>query len=285
MIPAVRIEWQRLRSRLDIYVALLLFAVLVLVRQTLAITSIASMSFPRGATVPPEVYALQAEQLAGYALPTGIGTVVIDAFPFLLLVAGFLVCWTLGGEFSSGTLRTSLVANPERAPQLLSHLVGAFFLTVLALSSIIIVAFAMTWAAPVLNIHLEPKAWSVDLDLVLFAVVAALSAMLPISLAAFITTIVKSPVGSIVAFGAVLAVASFAGQLDLPESVEHVLPGQALLTLLEGSAPIGSLMPSGGGLIAEKDPSTALALIAVAIWTMAFLLAALVTFRYRDVSD
>lgn len=286
MIPQLQIEVLRLRTRLDLYVVLLGFTVLVFLRQALAVSAIGSIEMLPGSEVPPELLLDQARQLAGYTLPASIGTVLTDSFPFLAAISGFLACWTLGSEFTSGTVRTALATNPRRSAFFLAKLAGSFALAIAALMGTVIAGFAIPLVLPTLNVHLEHPPVAMSAGVVVFIGVAAMVTFLVVSLATLLTVLLRSAVVALIAFVATLLVASLSGSLGLAEPWAELLPFRASLTLLRATAPPGTLLSSSGGVNDTIDSNTVVIAIAtLTVWTIGLAFAGFAVFRSRDVTE
>jgi hypothetical protein len=280
------VEWLRLHTRRDIRVLLLGFAAFIFLRQVLAFAAVATLNFPAGMEVPPELLAETERRLAGYSMPASIGTTFLDALPILFLFVGFLTCWAVGSEFSSGTVRTALVVNPNRVTYFVGRLIGSYVLAAIALVMTLLAGAALPFLGPTLGAPLDPKPWSIDPSLIWFLAASGLAIALPVTLAALVTGVVRSPTLSMAAFVAVVGAGMLVSALDLPPTMRILLPVNALSAIVEGTAPVGALIPSGGGGQLDPDHSARIVgAFAAAAWSLGFVLLGLRVFIRRDVTE
>src|SRR6185369_3657817 len=123
MSQILRFEWVRFRSRWDLYVIIGVFSLLVLARESSAMAGVAALLDAPG--IPEQAAESQRRILTGYSSGLSVATVINDSALFLVLLSGFLTCWTFGGEFASGTVRTALLSDPRRRRYLFGRLIGA----------------------------------------------------------------------------------------------------------------------------------------------------------------
>ena len=231
-------EWARLRGRRDLYFILAGFALLVLLREAIALRDISSLLNDPG--IPLEAAEAQRQALAAYSASASIGTVVINSAILLFLLSGFLTCWTLGGEFTSGTVRTALMSDPRRPRYILGRLVGAAALAVVVV--LVSAAVGATMPAVALSLAVDVGESAPTLQVLLFLGAAVLVALFAVSLAGVLTSTIRSP---LLSSGAFLGAVSFGQLLDqptLPVNIRNLLPMRAISMILESSAPTGAMI-------------------------------------------
>lgn len=119
MSGLVRAEWLRLRKRRDLWIVGLALLGLSIPAY---FSGLANAQAVNAGGIPPDlppdvieqIRAQSLEQLAIYAFPMSIGTVVQNAQIILLALVAYLAAAVTGAEFGYGTIRTSLVAHADR---------------------------------------------------------------------------------------------------------------------------------------------------------------------------
>jgi ABC-2 type transport system permease protein len=137
-------------------------------------------------------------QGAGQAIQIGVGDLAGGGQSFGLLIAAVLGILSIGGEFSTGSIRTSLVAVPRRGMLLgAKSLVVALFVGAISLVGVIVGVFGGVLLADAGGITIDPtaddglaKAGLAVLSIMLFAVFAFGVGLLVHSTAGAITIVV-----------------------------------------------------------------------------------------------
>lgn len=274
-------EWDRLRSRRDLYLMVVGFSVLILARESSAIQEVgAILNLPQ---IPPEAAAAQRQVLAAYSIGSSVGTVVDNSAVLVFLVAGFLTCWTLGGEFASGTVRTALLSDPRRGRYLIGRLIGASAVAILCLVAAAAIGASMPTVAAAAGLDVGTSALTVQTAVFLSA--AVLVVLLSVSLATLMTVLVRSPALAAFAFLAAVAFGQVLDQPALPDSLRNVLPARAISELLAATAPTGAMLPGGGSFAGETPSSQAAPALVLMVWSIALVLGASALFASKDIRE
>lgn len=162
--------------------------------------------------IPPEILTAIASERGGYAFPHSI-LAMIGNVPWLLLVAFFLTSMTIGLEYGWGTIRTALLASPDRLRLLASRLlvIAAIVTAMLAIFMVLAVALPAVLVALGNAVPPSPEVVAVEVaggvaaSLVALAFVLSFSALLAIAtrnpalpfLVAIVYGIVEGAVGSL----------------------------------------------------------------------------------------
>lgn len=142
----IRAEWLRLRRRKDLWFVCMALLGLAIVAYLSGLSSAQQMYFSPDEDIPPEVIEdirrQMAEQLALYAFPQSIGTTLQNVQLLLLALLAYLAAALTGAEFTYGTIRTSLVANPDRR-----RFIGVRLLALAAIGVVLTAALVLIGAA------------------------------------------------------------------------------------------------------------------------------------------
>lgn len=280
MTRILRFEWVRLRSRRDLYVIIAVFSLLVIARESSTIREIASLLTAPG--IPEEAAKSQRQMLAAYSSGSSIATVVNESALLMLLLTGFLTCWTFGGEFGNGTVRTALLSDPRRGRYLLGRLIGAAALGLICVAVVAAIGAGMPTIAAALGVDVgrsEPT-----LQTVVFLGATLVVVLFAVALGLLVTALVRSPLLSV---GSFLAAAAF-GQLleaSVPDDLRSLVPTRAVFELLASTAPVGAILPGGGELAGDVAASPVRPALVVAVWSILLLAGAVASFESKDVRE
>ncbi len=138
--------------------------------------------------IPPEIVAAMASERAGYAFPHSL-LAMIGNVPWLLLVAFFLTSMTIGLEYGWGTIRTALLASPDRLRLLASRLLVIAVIAIAMLAILMVLAVALPGVLVAMGNAVPPSPEVVPIEvagglaasLVAIAFVLSFSALLAIA--------------------------------------------------------------------------------------------------------
>ena len=113
------------------------------------------MHFAPGEDVPPEILEdirrQMVEQLALYAFPQSIGATLQNVQLLLLALLAYLAAALTSAEFAYGTIRTSLVANPDRRRFIAVRLLALAAIAVVLTAALVLIGAVLPFVAGLLG--------------------------------------------------------------------------------------------------------------------------------------
>ncbi len=239
--------------------------------------------------IPAEVIAAIAAERAGYAFPHSLLS-MLGSTPWLLVAAFFLTSMSLGLEYGWGTIRTSLLASPDRRRFLVARL------TVLAVGGLAILAsfvllglvlpdvLALTGNVP------PPSPEVLPIQVAGAAVAGAIALGFALSFAALLAIATRNPalplLISLIYFVLEGYVANLSQWRELHlELVARSLPFASVAALLGDSldpAHYGIGAPNGAGGV---NSPLVLSLVIVAGWAILFAVISDALLRRSDIHE
>lgn len=151
MTRLIRAEWLRLRRRKDVWFVCLALLALAVVAYVSGLSSAQQVYFSPGEDVPPEVMEdirrSMVDQLALYAFPQSIGSTLQNVQLLLLALLAYLAAALTGAEFAYGTIRTTLVANPDRRRFMGVRLLALAAIAVVLTGTLVLIGAALPFVA------------------------------------------------------------------------------------------------------------------------------------------
>lgn len=254
--------------------------------------------------IPPEIVAAMDAERATYAFPDSLLRLIGGA-PWLLAAVFFLTSLTLGLEFGWGTIRTVLLASPDRRRFLVSRLIALGVVGLAVFAGLLVLGGVLPEVLVASGAHLPPSPDVVPVE-VLGAVAAWMVALaFVLTVAALIAVITRNPalplLVAIVWFILEGLVANLPPWHDLHlDQVARSLPFSSVAALLADSldpAHYGLAVAGGFGLqgSGSVDPGLVatgaverpllLSFVVVAGWAVLALLAAATLIRRADILE
>ncbi len=287
----LRADLIRLRARYDVWVIGFGVPALVAVTFLQGFVNIPShYGWDPSQPIPPEIVAAIGSERAGYAFPHSILSMVGNV-PWVLLAAFYLTSMTIGLEYGWGTIRTALLASPDRIRLLASRLLvmAAIAIAMLAIFMLLAVALPSLLGALGYALPASPDVVPIEVAGGLAASVVAIGFILAFSALLAIAT--RNPAAPLL-IGMVYAIfegiiGNFSQWRDL-----H-------LELVGGSLPIASvgyllrdaIDPAKYGLAASAvgpnivDRPLLLSFAVVAGWAVLFFALAAALIRRSDITE
>lgn len=291
MTAHLRADLIRLRGRYDVWIIGFGVPVLVTLSFLQGYGNVPNhFGWDPGQPIPPEIAAAMTAERAGYAFPHSLLAMFSNA-PWLLLVAFFLTSMTIGLEYGWGTIRTSLLASPDRTRLLASRLVVIAVIAIAMLASFLVLAVVLPGVLAVTGNAVPPSPDVTPIEVAggLAACLVAIGFVL--SLAALLAIATRNPalpfLIAIVYFIVEGIVANFSQWRDLHlELVSGSLPIASVGALLTDS-----INPARYGLVPiEVNPNVVdrpllLSFAVVAGWAIAFFVLAAAVLRRSDIRE
>lgn len=283
----LRIEWLRLGHRWDTTLILIAIPALASLQYVAALSGeIAQMQTVPGVVLPPDLIRLQEMTLARYQFPQSLVTVFVGSAPIVLLGAGLLTVISLGSEFSSATVRTSLIIDGGRSRYLFARMLGSLAIVGAMLVLVTIVSAMLPGAAARFGTNLPsgPALSLTGIGLFFGAYSSAVSCV--VVSAGFLTLLLRSPVLAAGTLVGLAVVSSAMEQLTTPTDLSVLLPTAGVEVLLTKAALAAGAVQLPGALRFGDSSAVAIeAAIGLVTLTLAAGLASIRLFSARDVDQ
>lgn len=245
----LRAEWMRIRRRKDLWIAPFALVAFSIASYLSALSTATSAGLvPQGEGLPPDIARQVADQihqrLMQFSLPASVLQVTTGAEILFLSLMAYLASAITGGEFANGTIRTSLLACPNRTKFLAARTAALAAVAALLVAAITACALILPSLAGVTGTELpvESSLGSAAAGAILTSVL--LAGFFIAALSTLIVLIVRnSAVAMVLTLGYVLAEGAVV----------------ALLTRLPGETPLQYILPMHdvGALIRQLSGDTA----------------------------